>query len=617
MAEYTARDNQTGKEVTFEWHEPQPPTDADMQEIFAEAARNPPQPPSFTDRVADSLAKRGSNIAKNWTDTQSQYRPGEQENIGESFAKSPGRIFRTAGQIAGGVNDVVAEGAKSLYQTFVPQGAQDLVSDIGTGIMQSAPMKAAMPYIGGAVEGYENLKKSYPQDVGNLEAALNIAGVVPVGMVGARAPAAAKMAATTIKGAVTPPVTKQTIDKTIDKVIEHGIKKGVKPSVSGKSDAKLIKRYYDSAKIAVRDIVDYAPTPLSKSEDVLTDFTNAVRDTKIKLHEQYGTMAREAGEAGATVDLSPVINDIKTMAVDANLQRLHPEISKKLMDMAERWAEMPTQVSPVEAEDLIARINNETRGYWKDPNMQSTVAINERMAQQLRRQTKEAVERYRGPGYADLRKRYGAQLALEKEVAHREVVAGRRPPYGFFDLANIPAAAEFVGALATGNAWNVGKAGVMLAVKKKMQRANDPSNIIRKMFKDVEMLNDVKKRTRPVTPDASWGRTPPRTVDAYQDRLDYPHRDETLLLPPGGQAVPYEAPGLDIPRREPTLELPAGQGFTIPDPSVPATLDATGTGFTTHPMGMNEGLSSGEISREYVRELIRQRNRKRYLQPGP
>lgn len=37
MAEYTVVDNETGKEITFDWHLDTPPTDADMDEIFAES----------------------------------------------------------------------------------------------------------------------------------------------------------------------------------------------------------------------------------------------------------------------------------------------------------------------------------------------------------------------------------------------------------------------------------------------------------------------------------------------------------------------------------------------------------------------------------------------------
>jgi len=43
MAKYTVQDTTTGKNVTFEWNDPTPPTDADMEEVFS-AARGGEEP---------------------------------------------------------------------------------------------------------------------------------------------------------------------------------------------------------------------------------------------------------------------------------------------------------------------------------------------------------------------------------------------------------------------------------------------------------------------------------------------------------------------------------------------------------------------------------------------
>jgi hypothetical protein len=42
MPQYTVKDNTTGKTVTFEWHAAEPPTDADMEEVFSAAASSSP-----------------------------------------------------------------------------------------------------------------------------------------------------------------------------------------------------------------------------------------------------------------------------------------------------------------------------------------------------------------------------------------------------------------------------------------------------------------------------------------------------------------------------------------------------------------------------------------------
>jgi hypothetical protein len=208
-------------------------------------------------------------------------------------------------------------------------------------------------------------------------------------------------------------------------------------------------------------------------------------------------MSSEAGQAGVKVDLTPVINRMIEMANEANLTRVNPEMVKYLTNMAEAWKTKPTLVAPVEAEDLLARLNFSAKGYWRDPNSHTAAALTEDIARATRKQAYDAVESYKGPGYEDLRKRYGAQLAIEKEVADRSTVYSRKGDFGFFDLANIPAAAEFAKAVATADPVSLAKVGGMLIVKGKMKAMNDPSKIVKTMFEDVERLSAIKNKLSP------------------------------------------------------------------------------------------------------------------------
>jgi hypothetical protein len=344
-----------------------------------------------------------------------------------------------------------------------------------------------------------------------------------------------------------------------------------------------VRSYYDKARTAVRDIVDSSPVPISKSEKPIEAFSQAVKDTKIKLHQQYSQMAVDAGEKGALVDLQPVIDDMKAVYVNANVQRAGGGMPEMLEKKIAEWDKLPKMVDPVEAEELIAMLNQQAKPYWKDPTSHTTAAGLERIAQQTRKQAFDAINSYEGPGYSDLRKRYGAQLALEKEVADRATVAGRRAEFGFFDLANIPVAAEFVTAL-SGNPASIAKAGGMWGVKKIMQKMNDPETIVRKMFKDVETLNAIKARYAPKPgPDISGSRPTPLA-------LPMPERGFTMQGGPYGPEIlrPVKAPAgameaeftsyprglLDMPRRDPVLQLPAGGQFVIPDEVVPWTSNA-------------------------------------------
>jgi len=53
MPQYTVKDNETGKTVTFDWSGDTEPTDADMDAVFAEAQSSQPEQPSGLRRIAD------------------------------------------------------------------------------------------------------------------------------------------------------------------------------------------------------------------------------------------------------------------------------------------------------------------------------------------------------------------------------------------------------------------------------------------------------------------------------------------------------------------------------------------------------------------------------------
>ncbi len=465
---------------------PSAPIKTDLQSEWDAAAPVQIQPPiQITGGISDALSKRAENIGDIWSMPTND--PRMEPSVMNAFTRSPAIALQTMGQVAGGVNDIVGAGLKAGYQNLVPEGVRGFISERNKAVMGGLD---APPVRQGAMtiaDLYAAAQKRYPEAVKNVEAVANISGVVPTGW-------ASKEGAGIIKGAVTPVVNLANVEKKIDQAITNGIQKGIKPTVVGKSDAGLVRKYYENARTAVRDIVDASPIKLSQSENILDDFAQAVKDTKIKLHQQYSQMAVGAGGKGAMVDLSPVIDDMKALAINANVNRVGGGIPELLAKKIREWESLPTMVSPLEAEELIAGLNQQAKTFWKDPTSHTTAASIERIAQQTRKQTFDAIERYEGPGYSELRKRYGAQLALEKEVANRAMITGRRAPYGFFDLANIPAASEFVGALATGRPLGIAKAGAILTAKSFMQSRNDPSNIIRKMFKDVETLNAIKRR---------------------------------------------------------------------------------------------------------------------------
>lgn len=154
-----------------------------LESIFGGASVNPNRPsldsilgvtapvkkaettPSFTERVTTDLKKRGENILENTGEMT------EQSSILRSALKLPETVIRNAGQIAGGIGDVMTE----AIVTAIP----DEVKAKATSIFQTPEGQKALESMNNGMEAYTKWAEANPNISKDLEAVLNIASVIP------------------------------------------------------------------------------------------------------------------------------------------------------------------------------------------------------------------------------------------------------------------------------------------------------------------------------------------------------------------------------------------------------------------------------------------------------
>ena len=153
--------------ITYQFEDEAPPTGITYR--FEDAPDTPVKP------------SRLDAIIRDWQAKQSKYGGDQLEGVAESFTRSPGRLFRTAGQAAGGVNDLIGAGLSAAYRGLVPEDAQRFIGDT---VRQE--MQPFAPAITAAGNLYEQAKQSYPEDMGTLEAGANIGSLLPWGLVGSK-----------------------------------------------------------------------------------------------------------------------------------------------------------------------------------------------------------------------------------------------------------------------------------------------------------------------------------------------------------------------------------------------------------------------------------------------
>ena len=114
-----------------------------------------------------------SNVGRDWSKRWT--------NISNQPLSRPEGVYRDAGQIAGGIQDVIGEGAKSLYKTVVPDKAQAAASKGAQSVLNTSLGKLGISALQKGQKYYDLFKKTYPNVAADIEATVNIASILPIG----------------------------------------------------------------------------------------------------------------------------------------------------------------------------------------------------------------------------------------------------------------------------------------------------------------------------------------------------------------------------------------------------------------------------------------------------
>lgn len=273
----------------------------------------------------------------------------------------------------------------------------------------------------------------------------------------------------------------------IDTAIARDYTKAVRPTVSGKETISDWKKAQNQAVGAVKQILTNAREKGTPIPTDLESFGEAVGNAKQQVFKKYHAMANETGEKGALVDVSPLVNDLRRIAAD-KLSKYGKGAVSHAEELADQLAS-DRYFTPEEAEKLISIWNNQLKAFYKGQSgdlSATTASVTDSAARYLRAALDDAIERYTGTGYQDLKNKYGQLRSIEKDVTNRAIVDARKAPVGLIDFTDMfslskaaYAAAKLDPAMALG-------AGAVYGFKKFIKGLNDPNKIVNRMFKNAD-----------------------------------------------------------------------------------------------------------------------------------
>lgn len=455
-------------------------------------------PDSFLGRTNEVLVKRGVNIADELT-------PKQTEGLYDTLSKAPERALRVTGQAAGFLGDVVTEGAKSLYKTFMPESTQESIKQGATNILQTPIGQQGLKAIKAGTDTYAKFKQRYPDAAKDIEAVVNIASILPVN----KAPQAIKATgkeginiAKDVKTIATQ-TTVEAVDKQIGNTVNNGILKAIRPSVEGKKTATQMNAYLGRAKEAVQTIVqnkgnlkltDEFGEAVEGLPQNLKQFSQAIDQTKKDIFTQYDSLAKRAGQSGATLDLQPISRELEIVANSKVLNTESPAIAQYAKDRAVSYIQAGAYTAE-EAQEALKILNNSLDAFYKNPTYEtaSKAYIDSLVANKLRKSLDDVIEQSTGQEYQKLKNTYGALKAIEKDVNRRAVVDARKNVKGLIDFSDIFSGSQVVYGIMSANPALVTAGMFAKTVAALYKIKNNPNRMIKNLFEDTEKLMD--KRT--------------------------------------------------------------------------------------------------------------------------
>lgn len=453
----------------------------DPDKFLSETAPEPKQPGGYIERV-----KAGSEKAHQKSITSMQRDPSLLNRVlatGVDVGKSVGGVVTEIPGIK-----KAAEYGKKYFEATNPIGMMTKTNLFLAKKAAGLIPKEVPQTIGSLAQSYQ---ENAPEKLKNaVYLGAMVAGAVPVGRGVAGAVEGAVKGVVKIPGAVA-----AATRPNVEKAIKEGIESGVKPRfTSEKKTVESYDRYLKKAETAVKTIdenkanlnlVDDAgeKVVLPKNNE---QFAHAIKQTKQQIYDQYHAAALQAGGQGAQFYVGPIVSKLSELSRNMKFPKEIREYAVKLKDDIMELNGQPPDV----IEGRIEHYNRSLSGLYEGRVSKEKAQIDGSVAALMRKELDDMIEKETGTEYQELKNKYGALKAIEKDVEHRALQLAKKSKADVFDITDVFTGGELAGGLMTMNPALLAKSAAGYGIKELWKWRKNPDRFIGKMFKTVDKANE-------------------------------------------------------------------------------------------------------------------------------
>jgi len=463
------------------------------------------------------------NLTENWENLTPQER---WHTLGSALVKIPGGTIETlfGGALGAAIGvtkpelKVAGEGVEAIADFAVEDGANKAKAKIGelttlavnewdkldpdTKLMIRGVLDIALPKLGktvvqdakqlGMKAGREALEGGLTGAKTGL--ALGDEAAVAIG-------STAKQELDALKNALTK--TPEQILQETNTVIDNAILKAIKPTIKGKKTVASLEQYQSKARSAVNSIIDNKENLVLLDDvgesvvlpDSLKTFSDAISQTKKKVFNEYDSLLKEAGDTGVSLNTLTIADDlanVKKSSKWAVIEDNFPEVVKYVDDKISILKNRKSYTLE-QAQEVIKAYNNSLEAFYRNPSPEGfgKVTVDAMIVNNMRKNLDELINATTGEQYQALKAQYGALREIEEDVAKRFIIDAKKNQKGLVDFTDVFSAGDIVAGLTTGNPAFLLKGAAQKTVVEWFKSINNPNNIIKKMFNNV---NEAKNK---------------------------------------------------------------------------------------------------------------------------